>query len=85
MREDVGEPQAENRAHGSTGGAGGGQRLGVSVGPLAFDTRLRRMILALRKFTSSELLGAGFSVSAVARRQGLGPQVLVKHNGTRRR
>jgi integrase len=36
-------------------------------------------IIALRKFTSSELLDAGFNVSAVAQRQGHGPQVLVKH------
>jgi integrase len=36
-------------------------------------------ILALRKFTSSELLDAGFNVSMVAQRQGHAPQVLVKH------
>jgi integrase len=36
-------------------------------------------ILALRKFTSSELLDAGFDVSMVAQRQGHGPQVLAKH------
>jgi hypothetical protein len=36
-------------------------------------------ILALRKFTSSELLDAGFNISLVAQRQGHGPQVLVKH------
>jgi hypothetical protein len=36
-------------------------------------------ILALRKFTSSELLDAGFNVSMVAQRQGHGTQVLVKH------
>jgi integrase len=36
-------------------------------------------IIALRKFTSSELLDAGFNLSAVAQRQGHGPQVLVKH------
>jgi integrase len=36
-------------------------------------------ILALRKFTSSELLDAGFNISMVAERQGHGPQVLVKH------
>jgi hypothetical protein len=36
-------------------------------------------ILALRKFTSSELLDAGFNISMVAHRQGHGPQVLVKH------
>lgn len=41
-------------------------------------------VLALRKFTSSELLDAGFSVAAVAQRQGHGPQVLVKHYGKRR-
>jgi integrase len=36
-------------------------------------------ILALRKFTSSELLDAGFNISMVAQRQGHGPLVLVKH------
>jgi integrase len=36
-------------------------------------------ILALRRFTSSELLDAGFNISMVAQRQGHGPQVLVKH------
>lgn len=41
-------------------------------------------VLALRKFTSSELLDAGFSVAMVAGRQGHGPQVLVKHYGRRR-
>lgn len=41
-------------------------------------------IVALRKFTSSELLDAGFNVSVVARRQGHGPQVLVKHYSKRR-
>ncbi len=33
----------------------------------------------LRKFTSSELLDAGFNVSVVAQRQGHGPLVLAKH------
>lgn len=42
-------------------------------------------ILALRKFTSSELLDAGFNVSMVAQRQGHGPQVLVKHYAKSRR
>jgi len=36
-------------------------------------------ILALRKFTSSELLDAGSNVSMVAQRQGHGPQVLTRH------
>ena len=36
-------------------------------------------ILALRKFTSSELLDAGFNVSVVAQRQGHGAQVLTRH------
>ena len=35
-------------------------------------------IIALRKFTSSELLDAGFNLGG-AQRQGHGPQVLVKH------
>ncbi len=42
-------------------------------------------ILALRKFTSSELLDAGFNISMVAQRQGHGPQVLAKHYAKRRR
>jgi site-specific recombinase XerD len=44
-------------------------------GNLTFDGS----ILALRKFTSSELLDAGFNVSMVAQRQGHGPQVLTRH------
>ena len=36
-------------------------------------------ILALRKFTSSELLDAGFNISVVAKRQGHGTQVLARH------
>jgi hypothetical protein len=36
-------------------------------------------IVALRKFTSSGLLDAGFNISMVAQRQGHGPQVLIKH------
>jgi integrase len=36
-------------------------------------------ILALRKFTSTELLDSGFNVSMVAQRQGHGPAVLIKH------
>ncbi len=35
--------------------------------------------IALRKFTSSELLDAGFNISMVAQRQGHSPQVLAKH------
>jgi hypothetical protein len=42
-------------------------------------------IIALRKFTSSELLDAGFNLSAVAQRQGHGPQVRVKHYAKARR
>jgi integrase len=42
-------------------------------------------ILALRKFTSSELLDAGFNISAVAERQGHGPHVLAKHYSKARR
>jgi hypothetical protein len=42
-------------------------------------------ILGLRKFTSSELLDAGFNVSAVAERQGHGPDVLTKHYSKARR
>ena len=36
-------------------------------------------ILALRKFTSTELLDAGFNIGMVAQRQGHGPQVLARH------
>ena len=42
-------------------------------------------ILALRRFTSSELLDAGFNISMVAHRQGHGPQVLTKHYAKSRR
>jgi site-specific recombinase XerD len=42
-------------------------------------------ILAMRKFTSSELLDNGFDISVVADRQGHGPQVLSKHYSKRRR
>ncbi len=42
-------------------------------------------IIALRKFTSSELLDAGFNISMVAQRQGHGPQVLTKHYARSRR
>lgn len=42
-------------------------------------------VLALRKFTSSELLDAGFNISMVAQRQGHGPQVLVAHYSKSRR
>jgi len=42
-------------------------------------------VLALRRFTSSELLDAGFNVSMVAQRQGHGPQVLTKHYAKSRR
>lgn len=56
---------AARREHGQTSGRG----------DLDFDGS----ILALRKFTSSELLDAGFNVSVVAQRQGHGPQVLTRH------
>jgi integrase len=42
-------------------------------------------ILALRKFTSSELLDAGFNIAAVADRQGHSPEVLVRHYNKARR
>jgi integrase len=48
---------------------------GSGRGDLDFDGS----ILALRKFTSSELLDAGFNISVVAQRQGHGPQVLTRH------
>ena len=56
---------AERREHAQASGHAG----------LDFDGS----ILALRKFTSSELLDAGFNVSMVAQRQGHGPQVLTRH------
>ena len=36
-------------------------------------------ILALRKFTSTELLDAGFNIALIAQRQGHSPQVLIHH------
>lgn len=42
-------------------------------------------ILALRKFTSTELLDAGFNISMVAQRQGHGTQVLARHYAKSRR
>jgi intergrase/recombinase len=56
---------AERREHAKTSGRG----------DLEFDGS----ILALRKFTSSELLDAGFNISVVAQRQGHGAQVLTRH------
>ncbi len=47
----------------------------TGLGKVHFDGS----ILALRKFTSSELLDAGFNISMVAQRQGHGPQVLARH------
>jgi integrase len=47
----------------------------AGLGKVAFDGS----IIALRKFTSSELLDAGFNISMVAQRQGHGPQVLTCH------
>ena len=47
----------------------------AGLGTVGFDGS----ILALRKFTSSELLDAGFNISMVAQRQGHGPQVLTRH------
>lgn len=72
-----------------------GRRLGRSMqwAKLAVDSALRReeaaargpvdffdgSVLALRKFTSSELLDAGFNIAAVAQRQGHAPEVLARH------
>lgn len=42
-------------------------------------------IVALRKFTSSELLDARFHITMVAQRHDHGPQVLVKHYAKGRR
>jgi hypothetical protein len=78
-----------------------GEHIGRSArwAAIAVDAALRReqaqergdnhsfdgSILALRKFTSSELLDAGFNISMVAQRQGHGPQVLAKHYAKSRR
>jgi len=42
-------------------------------------------LLGLRKFTSSELLDAGFNIAIVADRQGHNPQVIAKHYTKSRR
>ncbi|HSS10596.1 MAG TPA: hypothetical protein VLL25_11970 [Acidimicrobiales bacterium] len=51
------------------------QARAAGLGKFTFDGS----IVALRKFTSSELLDAGFNLSMVAQRQGHGPQVLARH------
>lgn len=51
------------------------QARAAGLGKVGFDGS----IIALRKFTSSELLDAGFNISMVAQRQGHGPQVLTRH------
>lgn len=56
------------------------QKVATSGRILDFDGS----IIALRKFTSTELLDAGFNISMVAQRQGHGPQVLAKHYAKRR-
>jgi integrase len=56
---------AERREHANAAGHG----------EIEFDGS----ILALRKFTSSELLDAGFNINVVAERQGHGPQVITRH------
>lgn len=43
--------------------------------PLSFNLSFN----GFRKFTSNELLDAGFNISVVAQRQGHGPEVLAKH------
>lgn len=59
------------------------RREGATVGRLKLD--FDRSIVALRTFTSTEFLDAGFNVSVVAQRQGHGPGVLVKHYSRWRR
>ena len=49
--------------------------MAAGLGKVDFDGS----ILALRKFTSSELLDAGFNISMVAQRQCHGTQVLAWH------
>lgn len=56
-----------------------------AAGHLPAHRRFDGSVLALRKFTSSELLDAGFNISMVAQRQGHGPQVLVQHYSKSRR
>jgi len=56
-----------------------------AAGHLPAHRRFDGSVLALRKFTSSELLDAGFNISMVAQRQGHGPQVLVQHYAKSRR
>ncbi|MGH9125230.1 MAG: tyrosine-type recombinase/integrase [Acidimicrobiales bacterium] len=51
------------------------QAAAAGLGKEVFDGS----ILGLRKFTSSELLDAGFNIGMVAQRQGHGPQVLARH------
>jgi hypothetical protein len=51
------------------------QAKAAGLGKVDFDG----YILALRKFTSSELLDAGFNISMVAQRQGHRTQVLARH------
>lgn len=54
------------------------KKLGIAIGD--FDAT----ILALRKWTSSELMDAGFNPSAVSGRQGHTVQVMLKHYSKRR-
>ncbi len=53
-----------------------------AAGELQLDFNLS--FNGLRKFTSSELLDAGFNINVVAQRQGQGAEVLIKHYGKAR-
>ena len=52
--------------------------------PRHHRSRLRRNILAMRKWTSTELMDAGFNPSAVSGRQGHTVQVMLNNYSSRR-
>lgn len=56
-------------------------RKALGIKPADFDAT----ILALRKWTSTELMDAGFNPSAISERQGHTVQVMLHHYSTRRR
>ena len=72
---EIGETWTQ-RAMGQPGGGFGNDEKAEAAGRthLNFDGS----ILGPRKFTSSELLDAGFNISVVAERQGHGPQELTR-------
>lgn len=80
---EIGERLGRSERWAAMAVASAQRREGASARTIALD--FDGSILALRKFTSSELLDAGFNVSMVAQRQGRGPQVLTKHYSKGRR